>query len=216
MPVSSAAARADDVVILHEASWQTYKALSADSPPGSGVRLTYDQGRLQIMTLSAGHERPNRDLSDLVLEMTRLLDIDYCPVGSTTLEREDLKRASEPDSAFYFRSPERVAARSEISLPSDPPPDLVIEVDVSRRSLDKLPLYAAMGVSEVWRYRDGRVRMYVLGPDGRYEDAAQSRWLAPLTPEAATHFIAARTKLLRHSAWAALIAAWFRSARQNP
>lgn len=209
MPTLTTAPAMDQVVILPKVSWKTYKQLSAETPPGSGVRLTFDQGCLQIMSLSSGHEMPNRHLADLVNMMTELLDLEVCPVGSTTFEREDLARAFEPDSAFYFRSAARMAANDNIRLPHDPPPDLVIEVDISRRSLNKLPLFAAVGIEEVWRYDGGRVHMYLLNADGAYDAAARSRWLAPLTPDAATGLLHARRAETRLARWRQAVRDWF-------
>src|SRR5881397_3480899 len=136
--------------VLLNASWETYERPLADYLDGPGPRFSYSEGTLEIMVPSAQHEQPNCILAKLVDEVATESGIDVCPLGSTTFKREELLKGFEPDSAFYigrgstFWDPELDAALG-------PPPDLIIEIDVSRSSLDRFPIFAAFGVPEVWR-----------------------------------------------------------------
>ncbi|MBM3734319.1 MAG: Uma2 family endonuclease [Acidobacteria bacterium] len=131
--------------------------------------------------------------------------------GSTTLDGEDLARGFEPDSAFYFRNARRVAGKGEIELPGAPPPDLVIEVDITSSSLRKLPLMAAMGIPEVWRF-DGGVLTILRLESGCYRDANASIWLPPLTAEDATRLAHLAMSTVRPIEWRRAVADWFERA----
>src|ERR671939_1507804 len=149
-------------VILHNVRWETYERLLADLQDSSAPRLTYDRGTLEIMSSSSEHERYNRTIAQVVEELAVEMEIDLDNLGSTTFRREDLDRGFEPDSCFYIQNAVRVRGKKRIDLTVDPPPDLVIEIDITSPSLDKFPIYAAVGVPEVWRYDGTHVTMYRL------------------------------------------------------
>ena len=125
--------------------------------------------------------------------------------GSTTYKREDLERGFEPDASFYIRNAERVRGKSRIDLDVDPPPDLVVEVDITNPSLDKLPIYARLGVPEVWRYDGERLTVFGLRGEG-YAEVAESSVLPPLTSEALSGLIKESASLD--------IADWVRGVRE--
>ena len=175
-------------VILHGVSWETYERLLAEHPDAAGPRFTYDEGELEIMVLSAGHEGPNRILARLIDVVAEELGIDTHPLGGVTLKRSVLHKGFEPDSCFYFANAPAVRGKEEIDPTIDPPPDLVIEIDVSRSSLPRFPIFAAFGVPEVWRYDSSRVAFYRLEA-GRYVEADHSVALPPLTDQLATRFL---------------------------
>ena len=91
---------------------------------------------------------------------------------STTIEREDLNRSPEPDNAFYITNQPQVAGRT-VDFQNDPPPDLVVEVDITHTDIDKLSLYAALGVPEFWRFNGKEWRIYQL-QGGRYQECDTS------------------------------------------
>ena len=169
-------------VHLHGVSWQTYQALLADLGDASGPRLTYDRGVLRIMSPGPQHEKCNRALSLLVELLAEELDLEVENFGSSTFKREDLKRGFEPDTCFYIGNAARVTGKLVIDLSADPPPDLVIEVDITSSGSDKLPLFAALGVPEVWRFCGRHVSIYKLS--GRsYGDSDTSIAFPMLTSE---------------------------------
>src|SRR6266566_7352943 len=129
-------------VIVHSVSWTTYEHLLADLSNQSSTRLTYDRGMLEIMCPLPEHEEWNRTIALLVEVLAEEMRIDVRNFGSTTFRRADLARGFEPDSCFYIQHEADISGKSTIDLTVDPPPDLVIEVDVTSGSLDKFPIYA--------------------------------------------------------------------------
>lgn len=89
-------------------------------------------------------------------------------MGSTTFRRADIVRGFDPDACFYIAKADHIRRREDGDPATDPPPELVIEIDTSSPSLNKLPIYAAVGVPEVWRY-DGRQVSLLKLTDGEYE-----------------------------------------------
>jgi len=93
----------------------------------------------------------------VVSSLAEALGIEILPIRSTTIRRPDL--GVEPDAAYYVRNEPLVRGRKQIDFATDPPPDLVIEVDITSDSIEKLPLFAALGFPEVWRYKEGKVQI---------------------------------------------------------
>src|SRR5438045_4955835 len=142
-------------VVMDDISWETYEQLLADFAESSGYRLSYDGGTLEIMSPLEEHEESNRTLNLLVEAVAEEREIEIRNLGSTTFKRQDLGKGFEADSCFYIQNFERVRGKRRIDLLTDPPPDLVIEIDVTSPSLPKLPIFAQLGIPEVWRY-DGQ------------------------------------------------------------
>lgn len=149
-------------VLLHGVSWETYSRLCADCDESPGAHFTYDRGTLEISVLSFEHESLSRLLAALFEIIAEERDIDFENAGSTTFQREDLGRGFEADTAYYVQNAERVRGKKQLVLGEDPPPDLIIEVDVSSSSLAKLPLFSAVGAAEVWRYEGGELTIWLL------------------------------------------------------
>ena len=163
--MATATVTSDSRVLLPRVSWETYERLVDDLSNQSAPRMAFDRGILEIMSPTAEHEDLNRLLSSLVEAACEVLGIDYRNLGSTTFKRDDLFRGFEPDSCFYIQNIVSVRGKKRITLPDDPPPDLVIEVDITHPSLDKLPIYAAIGVGEIWRHNGATLTIYCLEGD---------------------------------------------------
>ncbi|MGH9336532.1 MAG: Uma2 family endonuclease [Vicinamibacteria bacterium] len=142
-------------VVLHNLSWQTYDRLLEEAAGCSSLRLTYDRGTLEIMSPSEEHEELNRSLAFLIEALVTELDLESRSLGSATFRREDLDRGFEADSCFYIQSAPRVAGKQKIDLRIDPPPDLVIEVELTSSAVDKLDIYAHLRAPELWRCSRG-------------------------------------------------------------
>ena len=197
-------------MILHNVSWETYESLLADHTNSSAPRFTYDRGELEIMSPSPEHEAYNRSIALLVEVLAEEMDIDVYDLGSTTFRREDLERGFEPDSCFYIRNEESVRGKSRIDLTVDPPPDLVIEIDITSPSLDKLPIYARMGVPEVWRYGGEKLEILRRENEG-YALSAESGVLPHLTTTILSRFVE-ESKSTKRTAWLKKVRGW---AREN-
>lgn len=159
-------------VILENVSWQTFKALLADIGDNRACRFAYDQGMLEIMAPYQEHEVPKIMIGSFIEALADELNIEIMQLGSLLLEREDLRRAVEPDTCFYIQN-EALVRGKEINLTTDPPPDLVVEVDYTSRSLNKFQIYASLNVPEFWRYENQHLYIYQLA-DGKYNLRDQS------------------------------------------
>jgi Uma2 family endonuclease len=155
-----------DRVIISNVSWETYESLLKDLENQSSPRLAYDRGVLEIMSPHFEHDSAKEILAYIATITLEEMDFDFVAAGSTTFKREALKRGFEPDSSFYIKNAERVRGKKRLDMEIDPPPDLLIEIDVTTDSMNKFPLYAAIGVPEVWRY-EGSLEIWILD-EGRY------------------------------------------------
>ncbi|GMR22969.1 MAG: Uma2 family endonuclease [Acidobacteriota bacterium] len=160
--MATVSAALEQRVVLNNVSWETYEKLLEDLVDSSAPRLTFDRGTLEIMSPTFEHERFNRLLASFVEEAAEESDVEVENAGSTTFRRVDLDRGFEPDSCFYISNAECVLGKRTVNLPHDPPPDLVIEIDITSLSVAKLPIYARVGVPEVWRYDGDTLEIHKL------------------------------------------------------
>ena len=193
-------------VILHHISWSLYEQLLAAHVDTSSPRFAYDRGELEITVPSYEHEELNRFINDLIVVIAMEWNIEYCNAGSTTCKREDLAQGFEADSCFYVQHAGQIAGKKRLDLAVDPPPDLVLEVDITHSSLDKLSIYAAVGVPEVWRYDGDRVSMLVL-TDGRYVEYERSLAFPWLQSAHFTELLVASQQMPR-TAWLRHVRVW--------
>lgn len=198
-------------VILRGVSWLTYERLLAEQEESSGTRFTFDRGVLEIMVLSAKHEAIKHTMALLVEVLAEEMNVDVYGLGSTTFRREDLERGFEPDACFYIQQESAVRGKNEIDLTVDPPPDLVIEIDITHPSLNKFPIFSALGIPEVWRYEGTRAAIYKLEANN-YVEAEESAALSGVTGEALSHLITASQNLKR-TAWLRQVREWARTQK---
>ncbi|MCT7986310.1 Uma2 family endonuclease [Laspinema sp. A4] len=160
-------------VLLQNITWETYERLLNEIGDHRNIRLHYDRGLLEIMTPLFEHENPKRILEKFVDALADVLNIEIVSAGSTTLNRPDLARSSEPDSGFYIQNEPQIKGKRTIDLKIDPPPDLVIEIEVTSSSINREGIYAAMGVPEIWRCDRGEVKFLQL-QSGNYVETEHS------------------------------------------
>ena len=156
------AASSSQRVILQNISWQTFESILAEMGDNRATRLAYDHGILEIMTPLMPHEHNNRLLEHLVFALAEELNLNLKSTGSVTCKRQDLLRGVEPDSSFYIQNEPVMRQKQNLDLTQDPPPDLVIEVDYTSSSIDRMPIYQALGIPEVWRYNEPVMQIYQL------------------------------------------------------
>jgi Uma2 family endonuclease len=173
--MSPVAHPAEQRLVLHGVDWQTYGRLLRALGNRPAVRLTYDRGSLEIMTLSHEHESLSYVLARLVDALTEELGLPVKGGRSTTFRRRQRRRGLEPDACWWIASEPLVRGKTEIDLRRDPPPDLALEVDITHSSLNRLAIYAALGVPEVWRLEGQNLACYLLGSGGRYGVSSLSR-----------------------------------------
>lgn len=175
-------------IALDNASWELYELLLRDTE-GQNVRITYDEGRMVLMSPLPIHERIKKLGGRLIEMATFERDVPVSSFGSTTWKRHDLAKGLEPDECYYIQNEPRVRGRTDIDLTRDPPPDLAIEIDITHIPLDRPSVYAALGVGELWRYDGEQFTFVRRTPEGIYEPVAASVALPFLTPEIVDRFV---------------------------
>jgi Uma2 family endonuclease len=163
----------DSRVVIRCVSWGTYEALLRDRAD-SGPRMAYDQGVLEIMSPSLRHEKLKLVLHDLLRAFCGERRIGIAGAGSLTIKSMPRERGVEPDSCYYIENEARMRGRDTLDLSTDPPPDLAVEIDISRSSLDKLSIYASLGVPEVWSYDGQEIVIRILQPGGEHAVSSRS------------------------------------------
>jgi Uma2 family endonuclease len=139
-----------EVIHLSGISWQTYETL-LEELSDRRLRLTYNRGTLEIMAPSPEHELGKTLMGRFVETLAEESEVQIYPLGSTTFKRPELSGA-EPDECFYICRIGAVQGKKRLDLTQDPAPDLVVEIDVTRSSRNRLQVYADLGVAEVWVY----------------------------------------------------------------
>ena len=159
---------------IPEVCWEDYEQLLAQLGDDYHVRVSYDCGRLEIMSPLPEHE----EFADMVLgiarEITRELGVKLETRGSMTLRGARQTKGAEPDASFYVQHAARIIGKRRIDLNTDPPPDIVVEIDLTNTSQHKLPIYAALGVPEIWTYDGSKASFYSLAGE-RYVEASHSQ-----------------------------------------
>ena len=175
-------------LILQGIGWDFYEELLEEYKDSNELHFAFDNGFLEVAVPLEKHERSIKVLQDLVTIFCMELDIDVINAGSTTFRKRAKAKGCEPDTAFYIQNEISIRGKSAIDLSKDPPPDLVIEVDITSPSLNKLPIYAALGITEIWIYKGKNVEfLKLVGED--YCKITNSIALPILTDEKATEFL---------------------------
>jgi Uma2 family endonuclease len=183
MTTTPISAESSQRVVLNGISWDLYERLLEAHLDSAVPRFTYDKGHLEIMSPSDQHEQLTDAVRHLVNVVAEVMRINVKGFGSTTFRRRDIQRGFEPDACFYGKNLHCVLGKkSKLDLRTDPPPDLVIEIDLGRSSLNKESIIAQFGVPEVWRYR--RRSWRILGLEaGGYREQQESSILPGVTAE---------------------------------
>ena len=115
------------------------------------------------------HERYKNLLGLMIGILAEYFELPFISGGATTLRKPEDLKGLEGDECFWIQNADKIIGRADIDLAKDPPPDLAIEIDITSSSLDKLGIYASIGVTELWRY-DGQVlQVGLLQSDGKYK-----------------------------------------------
>jgi Uma2 family endonuclease len=173
---------------LDGVSWRAYEGLLRAFEDERHLRITYDQGSLEIMTLSPRHERPKHLLGQLVVMLALELDMNIAGYGSMTMKRRLEKRGLESDECYWIQNEAKVRNLEKFDLRRDPPPDLVLEIDVTHSSLNRLAIYASLGVPEVWRWDEKTLEVHILS-EGEYETREESMAFPSFRPAELVRFL---------------------------
>jgi Uma2 family endonuclease len=168
--------------LYYGVSWDTYLQVREVIGDDSNVRLTFSHGVLEIMSPKRLHEQITRLIDMVVTLMAFELELNVDNCGAMTLRFESAQRGGEPDSCFYVANESAVRGLEEIDLAVDPPPDIVIEVDITSPSIDKFGLYLVAQIPEVWRFDGAHMEFYVLSGE-KYDTTPHSLSFPSLTAE---------------------------------
>jgi Uma2 family endonuclease len=155
-------------LLLEDVSWQQLEGILAELGESRASRLSYSNGRLEIMVPLPEHEKAKEIIGDMVKILLEERQIAFESLGSTTLKNERMIQAVEPDACFYIQNQAAVIGKNRLDMSVDPPPDLAIEIDLTSRT--QLENYQILGVPELWRYARRGLQINVLQA-GRYVES---------------------------------------------
>jgi Uma2 family endonuclease len=173
---------------VHDVNWEQYVQLLRDLGDSNRVRISYGHGRLEVLSPSSIHEMYKELISDAGRATAQKIGVDLEKLGSTTFTAGTFGEGAEPDTCFYVQNAARVIGKRKIDLSVDPPPDVAVEINISRGSSNKLSIYQSLGVPEVWLYDERKLRIFRLTDDG-YVETAESLAFPGLTAEALTQVL---------------------------
>ncbi|NJM47318.1 MAG: Uma2 family endonuclease [Alkalinema sp. RU_4_3] len=148
-------------VVFREITWQGYLQILAALPECRNSRITYDEGVLEITVPLEEHEFSADNISYFILTLVELMGLRLKSMGSTTMKYPGLNKGAEPDKAFYIQNHALVKGR-DVDFTQDPPPDLVVEVDITHTDIQKNQFYSRLGVPEFWRFDGKCLKIYQL------------------------------------------------------
>lgn len=175
-------------LILHNITWDEYEDLLEQVGEPGGLRISYDNGRLKIMSLSAEHEKYVRFMEKMITAISLRLHVVILSFGSATMKKQRAEKGNEPDACFYVQSAASIGNRIRLNFAIDPPPDIAVEVDVHHDSDDKFSIHAALGVGELWLFDRTKLTIHLL-QDGQYVETNASRALPMLSSRVLTDFL---------------------------
>lgn len=182
-------------LVLYGIPWSMYEQLLRVFEEKRRLRITYDRGALEIMTLSLKHERSKHLLGQLIVILAVEVVVAIAGFGSMTFKRRRKQRGLEPDECYWIRNEALMRDKDAYDVDSDPPPDLVLEIDIFASSLKRMAIYAALKVLEVWRWDGEKLQVHVLRPDGKYEIVERGCAFPFLKPADLVPFLALAAKV---------------------
>jgi Uma2 family endonuclease len=204
----------DNPAVIRSVSWAYYEKLLAAVGENGGLRLAYDGKDLEIMSPSPVHENSKVYAGKFVDLVAEELDIDSINLASTTWNRPEIERGIGADQCFYFVRDKLTLATASLARNSNnindyPAPDLAIEIDLSPSKVDRPGIYAAMRVTEVWRFDTSSVVIERLDDENTYTVAQSSVFLPVTSDEVARWVLQASTS--DRSTWKRRLRAWIRA-----
>ncbi|MBD2176337.1 Uma2 family endonuclease [Pseudanabaena sp. FACHB-1998] len=161
-------------VSLENISWQEFVDILEDLGEHRHSLIAYYKGVLELRMPLAGHERIKVLIGDLLKIILDELALEWESLGSTTFKNKKMQAGIEPDDCFYINNYQAVIGKKRIDLTVDPAPDLVIEVDLT--SITQINAYEALAVSEIWRYKNGKLEINLLA-NSQYVNSTVSKAL---------------------------------------
>jgi len=179
---------AEKRVTLHNISWDAYEQILDALGDHRAAQLTYYQGMLEIMTPLEEHESGSEHIGMLIHLLTEELNLNIKSLASTTLKLPNSKVGAEPDKCYYIQN-EPLVRGKKVDLALDPPPDFILEVDITHTDINKKQMYQDMKVPEFWRYNGTKLTIYLL-EKGEYQESDISATFSLLTKSMVYEFLA--------------------------
>lgn len=179
---------AEKRVTFYNLSWRSYEQILDALGNNRAARLTYYKGTLEIVSPLEEHESASDRIGILIHILTEEFNLNIKSMASTTLNKPELKIGAEPDKCYYIQNEPAVRGK-KVDLAVDPPPDLVVEVDITHTDIDKNQLYQEMKVPEFWRY-NGKVLTIYLLRENQYQESETSPTFPLLTKSKIYEFLA--------------------------
>lgn len=179
------------IVTIPDISWEQYEQLLTSTGDARPYRLTYYQGNLEIAMPSEAHEILIRLMDWIISTLCEELEINLKTIGSTTLKAQLLLTSPEPDNGYYIQNEPLVRNRT-IDLAQDPPPDLIVEINIANTNNNKKAIYQTLKVREFWIYtgKTKQLNFYILQND-QYQSAHESHTFPLMQPTTLQQFVAA-------------------------
>ncbi|BBD53992.1 hypothetical protein PCC7805_02271 [Planktothrix agardhii] len=149
-------------ILLKNIPWQDLETILFKRQKNGETLLAYDNRTLELITPSLEHQEYREILEEFIIALLDLQNINYRCLGSVLWQRPDLQISLEVDSCFYIQNLSAIEKQLTISLPENPPPDLVLEIDLTQKSLSRRSMYARLGIPEVWRCDQNKLKIYQL------------------------------------------------------
>ena len=176
-------------LLFEDVTWDDYEAM-LKIVGGNPIRVTYDDGRMEIMSPQWRHGGFSYLLGRLIDVLTEEWDIPVEAGDPVTFNRRDIGKGVEPDTCYYLGpNAATVRGKDRLVMGEDPPPDLVIEADITHSSMNRLKIYAALGVREVWRFDGEALECHHLQADGSYQSRDISLNFPGLTVDTTARFL---------------------------
>lgn len=199
-------------ITLVPVSWETYQEILSERNGTRHPRFFYHKGNLLIIPTSLEHEAIIYFLELFINFVTVEWQINCTGFRSATFQREDIKDGFEPDSCFYFGENEaKMLGKKRFDGLQDPPPDLIIEVDITSPSGIRFETFALFGVPEIWRFDDEKMQILKL-ENGIYKIAEKSLALPLVIAEKLTEFIYKSVNISRLE-WIGKVKDWAKSVK---
>jgi Uma2 family endonuclease len=178
------------VRVFHNVTWDEYEELLEQvGETRHGLRISYNDGTLKVMSVSSEHEKYVAFINSLITHVRLRFHMNILFFGSATMRKKKKSKGNEPDACFYVQTAAALGSRIKIDFTVDPPPDVVVEVDIHHDSTSNDPIYAALGVSEIWRYNGLEATILHLR-ENDYVEAESSNALPMITSATLTEYLA--------------------------
>jgi Uma2 family endonuclease len=185
-------------IYLHDIDWQEFEQILIELGEKRATRIAYFDGDLEIRMPLPERDRAKVLIGDLLKILLEELDLPWKSLGSSTFKKQNMKAGIEPDDCFYIKNSKSMLGKKRLDLTVDPPPDLALEVDLT--SPTQISSYEALGVPEIWRYRHGRLVIFLLS-EGQYVESPTSlNFLNLPVLEGISHLLERSTEMLMSEA----------------